>query len=903
MARYGLDFGSLRLLLLCCLAAACGEPALAQNRPAKGAARFAVSGTQGLEENGRRKRAAFELDAYGPLPFPETVAAFVASELDLILELQDEDGSFRFLKERKTEAGGTIERVTQASLSGVSLRKHAEVDPDRIEPAVAKALDYVVRMVRRGKLRTDVSDASWRHAYALRFLVHEFPHVTDERTRVLVEDACLLLLHELAYLQQGTTSQRSRPAVWRRAGSPGLWIEDDPDSGLARVARCDGGCPAHAAGMRAGDVLVSANGEAVHTAIRYALARQRWRGGDTVAFRFTRDGEPRAAEVLLPALPGTLGLELVQTEPGDVRVRGFEALGNPGLADIRIGDRVLRVDGEAVTTLDALQARKWTSAQGVELELQRGGATHAVVLTCVPVEAADFGVGIPAGIDHSSTEGLAIGNLAQSSCLGKAGLQKGDRLLRLGDARLLNRRHLRELERSFHGGQVVPVTYLDGDTHERKTVEVVAGAKPYRDWPGQGYSGVELANAPGGGAVVRGVGAGSPAEVGGCRAGDVIRRINGVEVNGARAALGEFAARFAGQRCRVEVTRDGKPQQLEWTANRPNRSPWISGKPSKSGGWVYYKYVRGGTTFLTSDLLRILLQAREVMPFEIPDEMIHGPFEVLSNLRLRQPNSEIGSYRYDAGGSFWGVKDIRGDIGRLAAAELSLVMYCEAGFDPGGRRRTQGHLARALREWERHRGVLEFAKTGGHQAFGIAPWSLPYAYRTALEAARHLTEDDELRGAVQRSALKLYFQYAREEYVEDLGGEGWFIGYYKKKAMLRPCLVLDGLATMKHLYRPDITVGHPALRPALAEFRAARYGAAHRLLETAETKGADDDKALGADIRTLREAVEARYGARLRELREILERFPEDAREYLEQTLPHFEGHPKAREMANSLAK
>ncbi|MCP3978592.1 MAG: PDZ domain-containing protein, partial [bacterium] len=189
-----------------------------------------------------------------------------------------------------------------------------------------------------------------------------------------------------------------------------------------------------------------------------------------------------------------------------------------------------------------------------------------------------------------------------------AGLEPGDRLLRINDTPILNRRRFRELERTFWGGQRVNVTYRSASDQQERDVEVKTGARPHDQWLKKGYHGLSLAAARDGiGAVIASVAPESPAAGAGCRAGDVIRQINGNDIArlaDAQQLLGDV---FSGETCRVTALRDGQTTHIEWTAHRPTDSPWISGDVSKSGGWVYYPKVRGGTTFLSSDILRILL--------------------------------------------------------------------------------------------------------------------------------------------------------------------------------------------------------------------------------------------------------------------------------------------------------
>ncbi len=878
-------------------------PANRVTRPDRksGDSRFDISGAQGIAVNGGRQLADFEADTYGPLPFPETVSGFVESEINLLLSRQNEDGSYRFLSGRKREAGGTVGILLQAALCGYSLRQHVEVAPERIEPALTRTVDYVVYMIRSGKLRNNISDASWRYVYALRFLVNEYPHIKDAKRKALVEDACLLLLNELQDMQQGTKGQKSAPVQWRSAVSPGMLVGDHPDSGRAVVKQCPENSIAYRAGLRPGDLLRSAGGVPVDTALGYYIEQMKWVSGDKITLQISRAGEERSIALQLPhSFPGVPGFTC--RDDGDGRVVVSEVDSPAKLAGVQVGDRVISVDGHDISRPADIVGLKLFAAQSIDVKLDRDGRIQVIRLECMPAEAANLGITIANGVDQSTEDGLAIQKVAGDSCLKQPGVAQGDRILRINNTPVINRRHFRNFERTLWAGQKITVTYISKLDGKRKTVEAIAGARPYQHWL-TGYHGLTIERA-GESSVIKSVDAGSPADVAGCRAGDVLVKINNLTADDHHAIQRTLSSIFSGQKLRLSVLRQETVRNIEFVANRPTESPWISGNIEKSGGWVYYTYVRGGTAFLTSDALRVLIRGRKNLPIHIPDEMVTRPFVMLSNLRMKQPNGVVESYRYDAGGSFWGARDIRADVGRLNAAELACLMYCDTDLPCGdSMARTQQDLKAALREFMRHRGILEYAKTGGHQKFSIAPWYLPYSYMTALQAADYLAIDDQLKHEVQRAALKTYFKYSRWEHVEDLQGEGWRIGYYPKKELLRPCLLLDGLATIKHLYRPQITVQHTALKEAMSEFNATNYGKAFLLLQIAAEQNKDADEELSAEIESLRKAINDRYERRLAEIRQIHNKFPRDALRYLEETRPHFAGYPHTAELDDLLVK
>jgi len=860
---------------------------------------FDVSGAEGIAVDGSRRLASFEEDSYGPLPFPEQVWRFIDDETFLLLERQKDDGSFEMLGGRTTEAGGTVDGITLASISGYSLRNHVEANPEKIERAISKTLAYVVHMVRSGKLRNG-RDAAWRYAYSLRFLVHEYPHLKDAKTKALIEDACVFLIDGLEDLQQGTIGQKSEPVDWRFRVSPGIVVEDDAETGKARVAECPEGSPARKAGIRPGDILVAANGDDVHTTLRYYLAQMHWKGGETIHLQVMRKGKPVSCEIALPSrFPGTVGFTCRDGDGGKVIVDAFGPLGDFFAGSIAKGDRILKVGGKPVPNTAAFNRLTWLSGQTVVVERERGGKSKSVEITCAPAKPASFGVVIGAGLDQTTIPGLAVQKLAKNSCLGKAGIRPGDRILRIDDTRVMNRRHFLKIEKELWGGQPISVTYLDAKTKRKTTIKVKAATRSYGNWL-KGYHGITISNAGVKGAAILRIDPGSPADVAGCAPGDVITEINGETVATPRMGLRILSAMLAGQKARLAVERKGRKIDLEFLVHRRSDSPWISNSIDHGGGWAYYTHVRGGTTFLTSDVLRELIRARKALPFRIREEMIRRPFDFLSKLRAKQPNSQVESYRYDGGGSFWGARDIRADVGRLCSAELACLMYCDSGLPvEKGMARTQAQLAKTLEAWLRYRGILEYARSEGHQKFSIAPWYLPYSYMTTLEAAEYLVGNDELKERVRRTALKAYFKYAWIQHIDDLGGEGWQIGYYKKKQLFRSGLLLDGLATMKPLYQPKIGIRDPALRDAKAKFDASDYGEAYALVLSAKNSGKVSD----ADATLLMKTIGDRFDARLAEIEKIHKVYYLDAIRYFEEMKSHFVGYPRWPEAEKRLSE
>jgi len=865
-----------------------GHPNLAWSQPA--------------DDTGRRQRPDYEPDVYGPLPFSEEVTGFLEHELKYIAGRQNPNGSWDSAqpmgKGRTTmEAGGTVDNVTITSMCGYSLRQYGEYSPDGFNDAIARAVRFVTYMIRSGKLRNNVTDAPWHYIYPLRFFAHEYPNIKDPAIRKRVEDACALIVHELMDMQHGTRGQRSIPFRFNRRSSPGLVIEDTEDA-LGVVTGCDPKAPAYAAGIRKGDRLLAADGDWVGSAVRYATAELAWASGESVEFQVSRGGEIKTFRVTLPGqYPGTLGVKVKEDARG-VSLTGFDFLSNPDAAPLKTGDRILSVDGRKIAKKTDLDALSLAAGQKVELRVERGGEPHRFEYVCAPVPAADFGVNIRKGYDQGTQDGLAIDQFHRGSCLQEAGLRRGDRLLRLDGSLIVNRRHFRDLSRSFWGGKKVRVTYLSGG--KSKDVEVTAKSLPHERWL-RGYHGLKIrAREP----VVESVEEGSPAGQAGCKSGDRIVAVSGKPIKSGQQAFDTLSAMAAGKRVDLVLLRSGAKTHVTFVMNRSAETVWISRSTAAGGGWGYLTGVRGSNTFTTSDALRALLEAKRAMPkLDIPEEMVFRAFRMLSLLRKKQPNSDVESYRYDSGGSFWRVQDIRADIGRLASAELACLMYSDTDMKTEGLARTQKHLEKALWEWMKHRGILDLVKfPSGHGKLGIAPWFWMYGYRTTLEAADYLTINDDLQEQVRRNALKAFFKHMEFRYEEKFGGEAWIIGNDLSKELHDSCQLLDGLATMKQLYRPLLQVKHPALAEAMEKFHATRYGEAYVLIGELAAKSKSRDSALAAEIKRVRDAIQDRFTTRLGEVKAIHPEYPGDAVRYLGSMKSHFQGYPGLAELGKLLA-
>ena len=326
-----------------------------------------------------------------------------------------------------------------------------------------------------------------------------------------------------------------------------------------------------------------------------------------------------------------------------------------------------------------------------------------------------------------------------------------------------------------------------------------------------------------------------------------------------------------------------KLKHMQFVSKRTQPSIWTARRESGVGGWGYLRSVKGSNTFVTADALRELLKAREIMPsLDIDEEMLEPCFRLISSQRRIQPNSKVESYSYDSFGSFQRIQDIRADVGRLCSAELACLMYSDTFKVNPKQQRNQEHLAKALQEWLKHRGILDKVKfPKGHADFSIAPWFWMYSYRTTLEAADYLAIDDELQEQVRRTGLNAFFKHMKFYFEPKLGATGWIIGGDISKELHDSCQMLDGLATLKHLFQKERILD------------SADFGKVYRGLEGKEAR--EKEQVLSV--------IESRFNDRLVEIKTIHKTWPLDALRYLDEMKAFFGGFPRLEELEKLEAK
>jgi S1-C subfamily serine protease len=179
-----------------------------------------------------------------------------------------------------------------------------------------------------------------------------------------------------------------------RPGEPGfLGVFLSPERQGAGGARIDGtqnDSPARRAGLREGDLVLSADGRRVTDTQAFVAFLRTKRAGDTLRLLVHRRGQHQTVRVTLSrrgeptpgAGPGWLGAALEMAD-GRVKVVELAPDGPAAEAGLRAGDVLLRANDQPLSTLDDLGAilSRHTAGQTVRLHVERNGWTKSLSVT------------------------------------------------------------------------------------------------------------------------------------------------------------------------------------------------------------------------------------------------------------------------------------------------------------------------------------------------------------------------------------------------------------------------------------------------------------------------------------------------------------------------------------------
>lgn len=169
-------------------------------------------------------------------------------------------------------------------------------------------------------------------------------------------------------------------------------------------------------------------------------------------------------------------------------------------------------------------------------------------------------------------DSLTIEEIAPESPAAAAGLASGDQITTIGDRQVKSREELRDVLFTLPTDDSVAVTYIRGKKTKTADVKFSPVSKPLRprsrtSTPSRprGYLGVSLARGTDEGVRVARVNSGSGAAKAGLKAGDVIVKIDDIEVDGSTALVRKLNASKPGDKVQLVIRRKEDEKSLEIT--------------------------------------------------------------------------------------------------------------------------------------------------------------------------------------------------------------------------------------------------------------------------------------------------------------------------------------------------
>lgn len=170
-----------------------------------------------------------------------------------------------------------------------------------------------------------------------------------------------------------------------------------------------------------------------------------------------------------------LGAELLAEEAG-LRVRAVDPGSRADLAGIAAGDLVRRVDDTTDPERLGRRLREASTGGETTLGVSRGGEERPVAVRRVPRGYLGVAPGpVPAEIDRDPDEGFALRRVTPDGPADRAGLRRGDVVLRIGGLAATADNLRSRLERFGEGATVEFTVLRDG---ERLVLPVELGARP-----------------------------------------------------------------------------------------------------------------------------------------------------------------------------------------------------------------------------------------------------------------------------------------------------------------------------------------------------------------------------------------------------------------------------------------
>jgi S1-C subfamily serine protease len=706
------------------------------------------------EELGWKPQEPFDLS--GSMPKDEAVSAAISRGIDFLLEKQSADGAW---DERLTGtmlsvvAEHALDSVSLTALCGMALRAHAAYDK-RIEPALEKAVAYILGQVFRGKLPLKVYYANWRYTYGLQFLVGEYRACKSEPRKIGIKACAKRMVNALLKMQLSNGEANlldkanaarvdEREKLKKLPGQLGLVLAAPGDHdyrGGARVLGVVKGSAAEKAGVIAGDRVLEAEGLWIENALDYYALEQGFLRGQRVSLILKRQHAVVATQCRIDnTWPEYLGIEVGGGKGPETEVVQFLGLSPAEKAGMKLGDVVTAMDGVKVKSRADFYARvgKIKESATVAITFEREGKAQTLDVQAMRAPEADLGIYL-AEEDVSDEEGILVGASVIRPQPGPVvpgpggaalGMKPGDRICKVNGVPVFAIDLFAGVCAANPAGMPLTVEWL----HEGKRL---TGSLVPRASKQFGSLGVVLDIAgPLDPPVVKSVMPDSAAALGGIAPGDTIMSINDISVP-THVFFARVMARFyAGEEVKVSVLRGVKV--LPPGRFRLDKAS-AAFSDVEEGGWSYYPDLGESMSFSTAAALMALYDTAAALGIVMPAAALKAAENLVDSLRVEDPEHPGAfSYHYrrslqtkDLGGYN---SDVRGSLGRLALCELAMLR---------AKRRSASDVEKSLLTWLEFRSELDrvrnYPYTHLTQLWNNAAYYWLFGHWYAMKAAREV---------------------------------------------------------------------------------------------------------------------------------------------------------------------
>ncbi|MCF6227780.1 MAG: PDZ domain-containing protein, partial [Planctomycetes bacterium] len=611
------------------------------------------------------------LDLTGEMPSDSDVRAAIVKAIDSLLSKQNENGSWDVVLEGtllSETADEAVDAIAATALAGIAMRYHMAVNPAKLKVATAKAADFRIDRVYRGKLPLSVQYANWRYTLGLKFLHLEYMASESDERKSEIRSVCRRMVQAMMKLQlsnseAGTLEKKRKKKVssrFRGMDQPcqlGVVLElptDDNYRGGAPIAEIIPGTTAEEQGFRVGDRIIEAEGLRVENAVDFYMMEPGWVAGQRVAIKLRRKGSKDTTKniQLDPSWPAIIGIKGETVSTG-VQVTGFYPF-SEAKDELEIGDIIFAVNRVPVANLDDISEFEsgLTMGDKVKVEVYRGAKRRKKKESFKVGAAPEGWTGIlPKSEDKGDGNGVYVReNPVEGSLAFELGIKEGDRVTRIGNLPLLGFDHFVEAYLTIPAARKLKITWVrDGEEMSGSGFPepIIQPGDLQLTWILNQRN--DFVRPP----RVESVLEGGVAQKGKIEKGDILTAINGTEIQVLIQALQIFNRFAAGEEVELTFQRNSTSYTVTIELAKVKETADVG---NEEGGWAYYPSMMESPSFSTAAGMLALMNIESDLDIRGLRSALKDPLMSAARLvnSLRAPDSsglsgKSETYAYRAG--------------------------------------------------------------------------------------------------------------------------------------------------------------------------------------------------------------------------------------------------------------